>query len=378
VVLPRVSFAEPLLQEGRLAGAQLRDELNGEVLSVQARVVVAAAGPWTDAFMASWRGPAEAAPPTLRPSKGVHVVVPRARLPLTHAVTLTSPIDGRVVFALPWPHATVIGTTDTAYEGPLDEPGCTWQDASYLIETINGCLQPVGGPLAVGDVVSTWAGIRPLVAQAGASVYKTSREHVITSDPRGLVAIAGGKLTTYRVMAQQAVDAAIELLPPEVTATLQACRTTHLPLPGATDLPSRARPLEQLEQLLVQREGLEPAVAHHLASSYGSDAAAVAARCRQEPDGWQPVLTGLPWTWGELAWLTDQEMPYDLIDLCVRRTPLYYTAGDSLLAVAGQLALRLTGWLGPAAPPPQAMVDALASYIAAHRVQPPGVEVPHG
>lgn len=377
VTLPRVTFCEPWLKDGRLVGAKVRDELSGEVLPVGARVVVAAAGPWTDAFMASWRGPADAAPPSLRPSKGVHVVVPRERLPLSHAVTLTSPIDGRVVFALPWPNATVLGTTDTAYDGPLDEPACTWQDAAYLVDTINGCLQPVGGPLTVGDVVSTWAGIRPLVAQAGASVYKTSREHVITTDPRGLVAIAGGKLTTYRVMAQQTVDAALKLLPAAQVAPLKPCQTATLPLPGADALPARNRPLELLQAMLVQRDGLDAAAARHLAQTYGSDAEAVVARCREEPDGWQPVLAGLPWTWGELAWLADEEMPYDLVDVCVRRTQLYYAAGDRLSVVAAALAKRFGGWLGAGAAEPDVLVRDLQAYIEAHRVQAQDAEAAH-
>ena len=373
VPLSRVSFLEPTLKDGRLVGAKLQDELSGERMPVAARVVIAAAGAWTDAFMRTWQtatGSTGHAPPTLRPSKGVHVVVPRERLPLQHAVTMTSHLDGRVVFALPWPHATVLGTTDTAYDGPLDEPGCTWQDADYLVQTANGCLDAVGGPLAVSDIVSTWAGIRPLVAQAAASSYKTSREHVIAGDPRGLVTIAGGKLTTYRVMAEQTVDAALKLLLPAQVAELKPCVTTTLPLPGADNLPSLLRPIETLAAQLAQEADLDLATAQHFALRYGSDSQAVLTCCRQEADGLGRVLPELPWRWGELAWLVREEMALNLVDLAVRRTQLYYVAGDKLLAIAGEMARRMCLWSRMPPENAKGMAEALARYVAAHRVEP--------
>lgn len=365
VAVSRVTFEEPRLHDGKLKGATVRDELSGELMPVATQVVIAAAGPWTDEFMGRWRT-AEPMPP-LSPSKGVHVVVPRARLPLTHAVTMTSPLDGRVVFALPWPHATVLGTTDTAYDGPLDEPACTWQDAHYLVETANGCLEPEGGALQVSDVIATWAGIRPLVAQSGASVYKTSREHIITTDPRGLVAIAGGKLTTFRVMAEQTVDEALKLLPPARVAELKPCCTERLPLPGATNFSSKLRPLQQVAAELVSA-GAEPAWAQHLADNYGSDAPDVRSACQSDPTGMEQVLPDLPWRLGELAWLWREEMALDLVDLCVRRTQLYYSAGDRLAPQAmrlGELVARWSHWPADRA---RGLADQLLDYIHTHRV----------
>lgn len=365
VALSRVSFVEPRLKENKLKGATVRDELTGELMPVATQVVIAAAGPWTDEFMGRWKG--SASMPALRPSKGVHVVVPRARLPLTHAVTMTSPLDGRVVFALPWPHATVLGTTDTAYDGPLDEPGCTWDDAHYLVETANGCLSPVGEPLSVGDIVSTWSGIRPLVAQTGASVYKTSREHIITTDPRGLVAIAGGKLTTYRVMAEQTVDEAIKLFPATRAAELKPPSTQTLPLPGATQFASKQRPLQQVA-LDLTAAGVDKDWAQHLADNYGSDAPQVVETCRGTAQGMDLALPELPWRIGELAWLTREEMALDLVDLCVRRTQLYYSAGDALIAQAPRLANLLAQWCDWPAERTRGLADQLVDYIVNHRV----------
>ncbi len=372
VCLSQVAFVRPDLRDGKLAGAQLRDQVTGASIAVTASVAVAAAGPWTDAFGHAWRMATDAsaaAPPPLQPSKGVHVVVARHRLPLHHAVTMTSPLDGRVVFALPWPHATVIGTTDTAYSGPLDEPGCTWQDADYLVRTVNGCLLPTGGPLAVADVVSTWAGIRPLVAQAGASSYKTSREHVITADPVGLVTIAGGKLTTYRVMAEQAVDAALQLLGNGVAAAAKSCATATLPLPGAEALPANLRPLEAIAAIVQQQFGVDPEIARHFSERYGSDAGAVCAVCAEQDRGFDRVLPDLPYCWGELAWLVREEMALDLVDLAVRRTQLYYVAGDRLLAIAADLGRHMALWCGHPPERAQALADQLVGYVVAHRVQ---------
>ncbi|MBM4344305.1 MAG: glycerol-3-phosphate dehydrogenase/oxidase [Deltaproteobacteria bacterium] len=377
VPLSRVEVVAPIVQDGRCVGARVRDLRGSATFDVRALCIVAAVGPWSDEWMALWRSAlpdttdAPAAAPPLTPSKGVHVVVPRSRLPLNHAVTMTSHLDGRVVFALPWSHATVLGTTDTTYDGALDEPVCTWADAEYLVQTANGCLHAVGGPLQVADVVSTWAGIRPLVAQAGASSYKTSREHVITVDPRGLVAVAGGKLTTYRVMAQQAVDAALPLLPGATAHAVTPCATAELPLPGADRLPTPNRSIEVLTAALQANHGLDAASAEHFARRYGSDAESVLAACADEPEGGDCVLPDLPYRWGELAWLVREEMALDLVDLTVRRTQLYYVAGDRLLAVAQDLGRRMARWCGD---PPEAariLAAGLVAYVVAHRVQSP-------
>ncbi|MSQ84668.1 MAG: glycerol-3-phosphate dehydrogenase/oxidase [Myxococcales bacterium] len=372
----RVDWLVPLVEAGQCVGATVRDLCSGNEIRVAAKVVVSAVGPWTDGVAAVWNrvfpiqaGNAEPLPP-LTPSKGVHVVVPRSRLPLTHAVTMTSDLDGRVVFALPWPYATVIGTTDTVYTGPLAEPVCTYADAAYLVQTANSCLRPVGGDLQVDDVISSWAGIRPLVAQQGASSYKTSREHVISTDSRGLVTIAGGKLTTFRVMAQQTVDAALKLLPEATAAAAKPCETAELPLPGADRMPSQTRPLDVIAATLMATHGLDAESARHFADRYGSDCESVVAACGAEPDGMDRVLADLPFRWGELGWLVREEMALNLIDLCVRRTPLYYLTGDRLLAVAADLARAMVRWCGRSPQDARHLQDELVAYVVAHRVQP--------
>ena len=365
VPVSRVAFVEPVWKNNRLLSVRLRDELTGQTFLVATQMVVSATGPWTDELLAKWKhAPVQK---SLTPSKGVHVVVPRTLLPLTQAVMMTA-ADGRVVFALPWPHATVLGTTDTAYSGDMREPPATVSDAQYLIDTANQHFAPPQRPLALGDVISTWSGIRPLVANAAESSYKTSREHVVSTDPRGLVTIAGGKLTTYRVMAEATVDAALKLLPAQKVAELRPSPTARLPLPGADDLVGVNRPLETLAAALESQHGVDASVARHLAMSYGSDALDVLAICAVEPEGRERVLADLPFLWGELAWLTREEMVLTLTDLCVRRTQLYYLAGERLAEVMPALARRLIRWCDLPIERGPELIAELQAFIAGRRL----------
>ncbi len=369
VVASRVSLQEPVIKNGHLVAVRARDEWHGQGVMVACKVLVVAVGPWTDEVMEKLRGHQSQ---NLKPSKGVHIVVPRERLPLSQAVMMTAR-DGRVVFGLPWSHATVIGTTDTAHTGDLAEPACTWEDATYLCQTANDHFNVVGEPLGNADIISTWAGIRPLVANdPSQSSYKTSREHAIVSDPLGIVAISGGKLTTYRVMAQQTVDAALPLLPRDLA--IRPCETTRLPLPGAEHLPGVRRPLAALQAVLEQG-GVAAEDAHYFASQFGTEAEQVLRWCAQTPDGMTRVLPDLPVRWGELRWLADQEMAMTLTDLLVRRTQLYYLAGERLQPLLPLLAQRLAAWLQYDSEREAAIIEEMQAFMVARRVQPQSASV---
>src|SRR5439155_743934 len=148
---------------------------------------------------------------TFRGTKGVHIVLPRERLPLARAITLISPVDGRVMFAIPWRERTVLGTTDTDFVGSADDVAADAADVKYLCESGNGYFP--GANLTTADVIATWAGLRPLIAAPpDVDESEISREHEVFTRPDGLVIIAGGKLTTYRRMAREAVAKSLELL----------------------------------------------------------------------------------------------------------------------------------------------------------------------
>src|SRR5262245_34367528 len=194
-----VSYAEVagfLDEGGRIVGARVLDRVSGAELEVHARVVVNAAGPWVDE-VAALDAPG---PRRLRLTKGVHVVVPRARVCHRAAIVLRAVRDGRVMFVIPWGEHSLVGTTDTDHPGgPEQEPTVEPDDIAYLLETVNHYFRDAR--LGTGDVVSAFAGLRPLIAPpqgSAAGPSDVSREEEIFESARGLVTIAGGKLTAFR------------------------------------------------------------------------------------------------------------------------------------------------------------------------------------
>jgi len=347
VCVSRMRFDSPRIDKGKITAVTVTDMTTDEQLEVRCQSVVLAAGPFADDAMRRFLG-RQAPRPIIKPSKGVHVVVARNRLPLSEAILMTAD-DGRVVFALPWPHASVIGTTDTNYEGDLTNPRCSFDDVDYLLACANSHLKARGKPLERADVVSTWSGIRPLAIGTrddADKTYNTSREHVIHKDPAGLVMIAGGKLTTYRVMAEEALDAAVTLLPGVRQDGLSPCSTGDRPLPGADNLPRGSSPLDHFAKRLSDSTECSLSLAEHLTQTYGSDAATVYEYCQAHPKGSRQVVSGCPIRWGEVDWVLNHEAPLTLVDLAVRRLPLYYIVGDKLLTKAPEIAEHMTEFFG--------------------------------
>lgn len=195
-------------------GCTLSDELSGEKIVLSARSVVNAAGPWGDQL--------EQSVIQLRPTKGVHLVVDRARLPVPDAVVLTK--GSRILFAIPWEERVLLGTTDTDYQGSLEDVRTEPADVDYILQVVNAAFPEA--KLAPGDVISEWAGLRPLIQDPNGNPSDISRSHEIRSSPTGWIDVAGGKLTTYRLMAEQAVDR----LGKTLGVSLPPCRTASEPL----------------------------------------------------------------------------------------------------------------------------------------------------
>ena len=317
---------------GTVAGAVLAgDGCDG--LAVRARCVVSATGVWADDLhRMDGAGPT----PTIRPSKGIHLTVPAAALPCDVAAIVTSE-DKRSIFIVPWKAGedgvalTYLGTTDTDHDGPLDDPQCTAADVSYVLDTVN---RWVSRPLTPADVVGTWAGLRPLlVGDVGQKTKDLSRRHRVTTSPSGVVSIGGGKLTTYRKMAEDTVD--------EVVARLgdgrRRCPTRRLRLRGAPGMDTMAQ----------ARLGLAPEAAAHLAGRYGSEARVVAALIGARPQLSQPIVAGLPDLQAEVVHAVRHEMATTVDDVLARRTRLRLQARDASAAaadvVAGLMAAEL-GW----------------------------------
>src|SRR5437867_4047287 len=322
---------------------RLHDGLGGADYRVSARVVVNAAGPWVDEVraLAGARGG-----PRLHLTKGIHLVVPHARLPVRHAVVMQAR-DRRSVFAVPRDGATYIGTTDTDHGPPVDHPEVTAEDAEYLLDAANRCF--TGPPLAPTDVTGAWAGLRPLLHEEGKRPSEISRKDEIMVDAAtGLVSIAGGKLTTYRRMAERVVDLVCERL-----GHRAPCRTDGVPLPGGERLP---------EEVARQLPALPAGAAERLVRLYGAEAKTIAARGGETVPGLPIVLRG------EVEHVLDAEMTLTLEDLLERRTRLLlfdpHQGLDGLETVASMAAARL-GWTSART---AAEIDAYRALAASWRM----------
>jgi len=285
--------ADSLLREGdRVVGAVLADA-NGATQLVHARAVINATGVWADDL----RGQLGAAP-LLRPLRGSHLLMPLWRLPLAHAITLMHPRDGRPVFAYPWEGAALIGTTDLDHDVPLsEEPAITEAEVAYLIEATRSAFPSLN--LSADDVISTFAGVRPVVAGGAADPSKESRNHIVL-DEQGLLTVTGGKLTTFRLIALDALRHAKARLP----------EFAFDGPPGAIFAPVNDT---------LDAKGLPPPQRRRLIGRYGAHAMDILA-CAQP--GELEAVPGSDALWAELRWSARTEWVHHLDDLLLRRTRL--------------------------------------------------------
>lgn len=327
---------------GSCRGLRVRDALGQEeAFEVNAKVTIVAAGPWTDEVLQRLGGSQSQ---RLRPTKGSHIVLDKALLPVEHAVVLTGPSDGRVMFAIPWGTRTILGTTDTDEASSPDTIEASRADVEYLLEAARAFFP--GLEAGVEDVISTWSGLRPLMAdQESESASDVSREHQILSLDPGLLAIVGGKLTTYRLMAEQIVDRALEKL--GTVPSLDPCRTAEVPLPGARLGSSTLRDLRGYARELAESAGLTPEVAEHLTLTYGVRAREVLAAGVEAgaPEG--RLVPDLPYLWAEVAFATRSELALRVDDVLRRRTMIFLQDREQGLGVCEQVAAlmgELLGW----------------------------------
>jgi glycerol-3-phosphate dehydrogenase len=290
-----------LLGAGRVTGAAVTDELTGQRFEVRARAVVNAAGVWA----AEVAGPRAGV--TLSPSKGVHLVFAPGAVRTTAAMVAPA-ADGRYVFIVPWEDRVYAGTTDTPYDGDLDSPAVGDADRDYILSAVTPLFPGVTGR----DVVASWAGLRPLLG-GDARTADLSRKHAIFDEPPGLFTITGGKLTTYRAMAQDLVD--------RVAAALghtARCRTRDI----ALGLHGSAVAAVRLARDEAARLGLPPRVAVRLVQRYGDDWRAAVALIEADRSLGEPAVAGLPVLGVELTLARSREMALTDEDVLVRRTRL--------------------------------------------------------
>jgi glycerol-3-phosphate dehydrogenase len=334
---------------GRVKAVRVVDQLSGAETVLPTRSLVVAAGPWTDRVLATLG----AAPPRplLRPTKGVHIVVDHARLPVRRAVTMLTR-DRRVIFCIPWVERTVVGTTDTDFQGDPDQVEADHADVQYLCEAANTFFPEAA--LGPADVLATWAGLRPLIdpEHEGARASDVSREHEVFVRDEGIITIAGGKLTTYRRMAKEVVDRVVEWLHDRGDAALEgrsikSCRTKHRSLPGAQGLePHSGRGVEAVAERLRHNAAVDARVAEHLSQTYGVRADSVLLRGLADPALLERLNPDLPYLWAEIDHAAEVDLARTVEDVLMRRVQLGLRGKDQGLDVAPRVAARMAQILG--------------------------------
>jgi glycerol-3-phosphate dehydrogenase len=363
-VVTRAS-AVSLLRDGeRVTGARVRDEETGRTFDVAATRTVVCAGVWSDLVH---EASGVRAGYQVRMSKGVHLVMDSSAIDAeTGMIVRTSK---SVLFFIPWGDRWIVGTTDTEWSGDRAEPAATAEDVAYILGEANRVL---ARPLSVSDVLAVYAGLRPLVAEpahvkhadakhgdtkhgdtkhgdakggadtgndaAEKPTTKLSREHVVDAPLPGLVSIAGGKFTTYRLMAKDVVDAAVENFPRPVPPSV----TGELPLLGADGLPA----VRASAQRLADDYGVPVASVEHLVAKYGTLAGEILDLIRADKSLGQPLTSDAPYLRAEVAYAVTHEGALHVTDVLARRVRLLIESADSGASAAPEVAAIMAPLLG--------------------------------
>jgi glycerol-3-phosphate dehydrogenase len=333
VALNYVRATAFVTDRGRVTGAQLVDRLTGRVLTASARTTVNATGVWAESVARL----AGAGAFRIRRSKGVHLVFPNDRIKMGRAaLVLPETDDGRIAFVVPWQGTALIGTTDTEWTGEADDPTIDPGDVAYLVDHASRFLTV---PVAAADALGAYAGLRPLlstVTGSKAASARLSRRHATFHGAEGFVSIVGGKLTTYRRMAEDVLN--IVTGRPEGTPS----PTRSLALDGALDLRDAIPAL----RARARRLGLARATAVHLIRSYGTGAAVLLDRISERPALGEPLASGLPHVAAEVITAVHDEWAVTLADVLMRRTRLAHLLPRQAVEIAPRIAALMAADLG--------------------------------
>lgn len=315
----------------RIMGVRVRDTENAETAEIRAHCVINAAGVWTDEVRALSKQRGRF---SVRASKGVHIVVPRDRIVSETAIILRTATS--VLFVIPWETHWIIGTTDTDWHLDLAHPAATRKDIDYLLETVNEVLVT---PLSHDDIEGVYAGLRPLLAGEDEATSKLSREHAVAVVAPGLVSIAGGKYTTYRVMAADAVDACVDFIPTRVAPSI----TERVPLIGADGYFALINQCESLGE----KYGLHPYRVRRLLNRYGSLIDEVLSYAADDPSLLRPLDAAPQYLRVEVVYAAIDEAALHLEDVLARRTRIsieYAHRGVDCAREVADLIAPILGW----------------------------------
>ena len=323
---------------GSVVGATIRDLEGQRDLHVKARYVINATGVWTEQTQDLVRDDAGL---QVLASKGIHIVVPKDRIKGSTGIFLRT--EKSVLFIIPWQRYWVIGTTDTAWHQDLAHPVATSADIDYVLDHANSVL---ADPLTRDDIIGTYAGLRPLLqpkTKDDSHSAKVSREHTVTEVAPGMCAIAGGKLTTYRVMAQDAVDYAVSHLYGEQGVENHPCVTTEIPLVGA----ARYRGVASRRGLIAHERNWSIDQVQHLLDRYGDEIDVILGMIDADPSLGEPLQSAPAYLRAEVAFAVTHEGALHLEDILTKRIRLDYETRDrgaASLAEMADIVAPLLGW----------------------------------
>ena len=333
-VATRTRVTGLLREGGRVTGAVVRDLEGGRSIEVRARQVVAATGVWTDDIHGLARLRASI---SVRASKGVHLVVPRDRIDLRTG--LISRTEKSVLFIIPWGRHWLVGTTDTDWDLDREHPAASRADIEYLLEHANAVL---GKPLTEQDIEGVYVGLRPLLSGTADQTTKLSREHVVASPAPGLTVVAGGKYTTYRVMAKDVVDAAVEDLDTTDGARIPDSVTDKVPVLGAEGFAARWNERGRI----ARRTGLHQVRVEHLLRRYGSCIDELLELIAADPSLAEPIAGADDYLRVEAVYAASHEGALHLEDVLTRRTRISIETWDRGVSAAPEVAALIAPVLG--------------------------------
>ncbi|WP_410666331.1 glycerol-3-phosphate dehydrogenase [Amycolatopsis sp. lyj-84] len=330
-VLTRARVTSLIRDGERVVGAKVVDRESGAEIEVRAKTVVAATGVWSDDMAEAAGIPA---PFTVRASKGIHLVVPREKIDLDTGLILRT--EKSVLFVIPWGRHWIVGTTDTEWDLDREHPAASQADVDYVLGHLNAVLRT---PLTADDIEGVYAGLRPLLAAKATSTTKLSREHAVAHPVPGLVIVAGGKYTTYRVMASDAVDVAVE----DLGRPAPSSWTERLPIVGAAGY----HELWGARHSLAQRAGLPLDRVEHLLQRYGTAIEDILESISERPELGEPIPGTAEYLKAEVVYAVSHEGALHLEDVLTRRTRISIEERDrgvTAAPVVAALMAPLLGW----------------------------------
>ncbi len=346
--------------KGLIRGAIVKDTLNEATFKVNGKCVISAAGIWTDQVLAE----TDYSEPRIFPTKGVHLVVPNKRLGNRNAFSLNSIDDGRFFFVLNRGEVSIIGTTDTIWHSEsegLDQPRCSREDCDYLLRTVNKIFPHA--MLTDNDIIATYAGIRPLIRQEGAKHESdVSRKHEIFQTGNGVVAIAGGKSTTFRRMAEDLLFYLVEHNYLEQFPQAAYRKRGYSKKPYEISLTRK-----EFDELAAENELLgiaSPEQLQHFYAQYGRGGIEILKNISEHPQTGQPLLKGYPHCTAEINYILEHENAPKLIDILCRRTEVQWTIWHYIQPeVAEAVAAIMAPYYGWSEQTKQAEIDNYIRYV---------------